>query len=200
MSDHLSAQEREPVAMHRIEVGVLGSARLTEPDGRWTQAYTLGGLLADAGYAVVSGGYGGLMAAVSRGAHERGGYVIGLSMLHWTGIEPNRWNADLRWSSTYGERLNHILRCDAVIALPGGVGTLSEMAVAWSASQTEGRALPIILLGDCWPPLVASFREHLIISDQDLNLLRFADSPEEAVQVVRHALQQPGQIGPGPHG
>jgi predicted Rossmann-fold nucleotide-binding protein len=121
-------------------------------------------------------------------------------MQHWTGIEPNRWNAALRWSNTYGARLDHLLRCDAIIALPGGVGTLSEMAVAWAASQTEVHALPIVLLGDCWPPIVQSFREHLVVSSEDLTLLRFAASPQEAVQAIRAELQQPGQARPGPRG
>lgn len=200
MSDTIAMDESIIPSPSRIEVGVLGSARLTDSDSRWTQAYTLGGLLADAGYVTVTGGYGGLMAAVSRGAHERGGHVIGLSMQHWTGIEPNQWNADLRWSNTYGARLNHLLNCDAIIALPGGVGTLSELAVAWAASQTEAHAQPIVLLGEGWPPLVQSFREHLVVSSEDLALLRFAVSPEEAVQAIQEGLQEPGQVKPGPRG
>jgi len=200
MSDNIQSGESTIPSPTRIEVGVLGSARLSDSDSRWTQAYILGGLLSDAGYVIVTGGYGGLMAAVSRGAHERGGHVIGLSMQHWTGIEPNRWNADLRWSNTYGARLNHLLNCDAIIALPGGVGTLSEMAVAWAASQTEARAQPIVLLGEGWPPLVQSFREHLVVSSEDLALLRFAASPEEALQTVQASLQQLGQARPGPRG
>lgn len=182
-----------------LEIGVMGSARLSEEDERWMQAYKLGELLAGEGYVVVTGGYGGLMAAVSRGAHEKGGSVIGLPMQHWQGIAPNRWNAALRWATDYGTRINHFLRCDAVIALPGGVGTLSELAVAWSASQTEGRAFPLVLLGDCWPPVVAAIRENLVVSDVDLNLLRFAASPEEALREIQAGLQDK-RVGPGPHG
>jgi uncharacterized protein (TIGR00730 family) len=188
-----------PATKGVFEVGVMGSARLGEDDERWQQAHTLGGLLAEAGFAVVTGGYGGLMAAVSRGVRERGGSVVGLPMRHWTGIEPNAWNVDLRWSSDYGSRLNHLLRCDAVIALPGGIGTLSEMAIAWAASQTEDPAQPLILLGDCWPPVIQAIREHLVVSDVDLNLLRFAASPEEAVREVQAGLQDRKQ-GPGPRG
>jgi len=182
------------------EIAVLGSARLTENDEWWAQAYKLGALLAKEGYAIVTGGYGGLMAAASQGAYETGGRAIGLPMQHWTGIAPNPWNADLRWSSDYGTRLNYILHCEAVIALPGGVGTLSEMAVAWSAIQTERRALPLVLLGDCWLQVIKVVRENLVVSDVDLNLLRFAASPEEAVREVRAGLQDKQWIGPGPHG
>lgn len=97
-------------------------------------------------------------------------------------------------------RLNHLRRCAAIIALPGGVGTLSEVAVAWAASQTEAHAQPIVLLGDCWPPIVQSFREHLVLSSEDLALLRFAASPQEALRAIQAALQHPGPARPGPRG
>src|SRR5260221_11098403 len=182
-NSHVNDSKRS--AGHGLEVGVLGSARLTENDGWWARAHKLGTLLAAEGFVLVEGGYGGLMAAVSRGAHEKGGRVIGLPMQHWAGIVPNQWNAGLRWSSDYGTRINHILRCDAIIALAGGVGTLSEMAMAWAASQTEGRSVPLVLLGDCWPPVIASIREHLVVSDVDLDMLCFAASPEAAIREIQ---------------
>lgn len=200
MSDNERESESQLHPTVGLEIGVMGSARLTEKDAWWVRAHQLGVLLAEKGFIVVTGGYGGLMAAISRGAYEMGGRVIGLPMQHWTSIEPNRWNADLRWSSNYGTRLNHLLRCDGIIALPGGVGTLSEMAIVWAASQTEGRALPLVLLGDCWPPVIQSVRENLVVSDVDLNLLRFAASPEEAVQELQAGLHDNMRIGPGPYG
>lgn len=199
MSDNSRENENMLAARAGLEIGVMGSARLTENDGWWARAYQLGALLAAKGFVIVTGGYGGLMAAVSRGAHEVGGQVIGLTMQHWTNVEPNQWNADLRWSRNYGTRLNHFLSCDGVIALPGGVGTLAEMALAWAASQTEGKALPLVLLGECWPPVIQSLRENLIVNDGDLNLLRFAASPEEAIRELQIGLQEK-QIGSGPHG
>ena len=200
MSDVMQVNAHKQPAEIGLEIAVLGSARLTENDEWWAQAYTLGALLAKEGYAIVTGGYGGLMAAASRGAHEAGGRAIGLPMQHWTGITPNPWNTDLRWSSNYGTRLNYILHCEAVIALPGGAGTLSEMAIAWVASQTEKRALPLVLLGDCWLQVIKVVRENLVVSDVDPNLLRFAASPEEGVRELRAGLQDKERIGPGPYG
>ena len=182
-----------------IEIGVMGSARLTESDEWWERAHQLGGLLAQKGFVIVTGGYGGLMEAVSRGAHEAGGKVIGLTMQHWDNLEPNQWNADLRWSTNYGTRLNHFLSCDGMIALPGGVGTLSEMALMWAASQTEKRVLPLVLLGECWPPIIQSLRENLIINERDLGLLRFAGDPEEAIRELEAGLQEK-RVGSGPWG
>lgn len=191
--------ENTQTAKPALEIGVMGSASLREDDGRWVLAHKLGELLAGEGYVVVTGGYGGLMAAVSRGAHEKGGSVIGLPMRHWSGVAPNRWNAALRWSTDYGTRINHILGCDAMVALPGGVGTLAELMMAWSASQTEGRALPLVLLGDCWPPLMQAIRENLVVRDADLDLLRFATEPEEALREIQAGLQDK-RVGPGPRG
>jgi uncharacterized protein (TIGR00730 family) len=181
-----------------LEVAVLGSARLGEQDSRWGLAQRLGELLAEEGYVVVTGGYGGLMAAVSRGAHARGGRVIGLPMRHWTGVEPNLWNAELRWSTGYGARIDHVLRCSAAIALPGGVGTLSELAMVWAASQTEEPSMPLILLGDCWPPLLRAIRRQLVVGDADIGLLRCVAGPQEALRELRAGLAERGRGGPRP--
>ncbi len=199
MSDTKHESDGLQSARTWLEIGVMGSARLTESDAWWSQARLLGELLAEKGFVVVTGGYGGLMAAVSRGAHEAGGKVIGLTMQHWTNVEPNEWNGDLRWSMNYGTRLNYFLNCDGMIALPGGVGTLSEMALMWAASQTERRALPLVLLGECWPPIIQSFRENLVINERDLGILRFASDPEEAIRELEAGLQEK-RISSGPYG
>jgi uncharacterized protein (TIGR00725 family) len=161
-------------------------------------AHRLGGLLAQHGLAVVTGGYGGLMSAVGQGVSESGGRVIGLPMRHWNELEPNHWNAELRWSDGYGTRLEHLLRCTGVVALPGGIGTLSEMAVIWAAAQTEASPPSIVLLGESWPPLIKAIGEHLVVGPHDLKLLRLVASPEEAIQ----ALTAPADRGsrPGPRG
>lgn len=200
MNKEVAKDQAQLSAEGRREIGVLGSARLGEDDARWEQARKLGGLLAGEGFAIVTGGYGGLMAAVSRGAHERGGSVIGLPMRHWSGVTPNQWNADLRWSTDYGTRINHLLHCQAIVALPGGIGTLSEMSTVWAAAQTEGRSLPLILLGDCWPPLLQAIRAHLVVDDRDLSLLRLSDSPEAVLHELQAGLQEHTWRGAGPHG
>jgi uncharacterized protein (TIGR00730 family) len=180
------------------EIAVLGSARIEPPDPRWEMAHRLGGLLAEHGFAVVTGGYGGLMSAVSQGVSENGGRVIGLPMRHWDSLEPNRWNAELRWSDGYGTRLDHLLRCSGVVALPGGVGTLSEMAVIWAAAQTEPNPPSIVLLGDGWRRLIKSIGEQLVVGPQDLKLLQLAASPEDAIQALTVPADHSGR--PGPHG
>ncbi|MGH2596254.1 MAG: LOG family protein [Actinomycetota bacterium] len=166
-------------------VAVLGSARLGPDDDTWAVAFELGRLLAVDGFAIVTGGYAGLMAAVSQGAREAGGHVVGLPMTAWTSLEPNEWNADLLWSGDYPERLGHLLACEAVIALDGGVGTLSELAVAWAARQTEDDAPMIVALGERWERLLGALREELVVVQRDIDLVHLVRTPEDVLKILR---------------
>jgi uncharacterized protein (TIGR00730 family) len=186
----MSAGATEP-----YQVAVLGSARLDEDAPAWSTAVELGRLLAEGGATVVTGGYQGLMAAVSRGAHEAGGHVVGLTMSGWTSLRPNEWVAEARASDDYGARLRELLDLGAVVALDGGVGTLSELAVVWAAAQTEPSAPAIIVLGEAWPRLLDAFRTELVIDERDLALIRVARTPAEAADIAltagRAARNQP---------
>jgi uncharacterized protein (TIGR00730 family) len=177
-------------------VSVLGSARLSEDSPDWETGLELGRLLATAGFTVITGGYGGLMEAVSRGAAEAGGHVVGLAMKSWTSLSPNSWNTELAWADGYPARLASMLDCHAVIALAGGVGTLSELAVAWAARQTEPGHCPIVLVGERWRRLVDEFARYLVIDSRDLTLIHVVGSPTQAVDAVLSALNQEA---PAPH-
>ena len=172
-------------------VAVLGSARLGRDDDTWAVAVELGRLLATDGFTIVTGGYAGLMAAVSQGARAAGGHVVGLPMTRWTNLEPNEWNTDLLWSGNYPERLGHLLACEAVIALDGGVGTLSELAVAWAARQTEDDAPMIVALGERWERLLNALGEELVVAQRDIDLVHLVRTPEDVMELFRN---------PPPHG
>jgi uncharacterized protein (TIGR00725 family) len=178
-------------------VAVLGSARLNEDDPAWAQAHAVGHGLAQRGAAVLTGGYGGLMAAVSRGAHEAGGTVVGLPMRDWEHLEPNAWNTELRWAADYPARLGELLTCAAVIALPGGIGTLSELAVVWAASQTEAEAPTLVALGPGWQAVLEAVAAHLVVGAEDMALVQAAGTPEEAVELAlaEGPVRRPGARG-----
>jgi predicted Rossmann-fold nucleotide-binding protein len=129
----------------------------------------------------MTGGYGGLMEVASGAAARAGGAVIGLPMRGWTALTPNQWNRELRWSRTYAERLGHLLAADAMIALDGGIGTLSEAAVAWSALQTEPAAAELIFLGTGWPPVLRALAENLVIDERDLAYATVCTDPDQAI-------------------
>jgi uncharacterized protein (TIGR00730 family) len=156
-------------------------------------ARCLGGLLAQAGWAVATGGYSGVMEAASRGAAEAGGHVIGVTSVvieNWrTDTRANSWIKEEIKFATLRERLYHLVDCcHAAIALPGGIGTLSEIAFTWSLLQTdEIKRKPLVLIGPMWGEIVSTFiREagvYLHPGDQDL--IRAVGSVEEAIDAIQ---------------
>ena len=164
-----------------LTIAVIGSARLSPPDPRCVPAEQIGAAIAAEGWAVMTGGYGGLMEVTSRAAAQAGGTVIGLPMRGWARLTPNRWNHELRWSDTYPERLAHFLTTDAVVAVDGGIGTLAEAAIVWAALQTEpGRARADLRRGRL-AEVLESFGAHLIIDDRDLGLVTVCPDPRLAI-------------------
>jgi uncharacterized protein (TIGR00725 family) len=187
-------------ARPRLTVAVIGSARLTPPDPRCVLAEQIGAAIAAEGWTVMTGGYGGLMEVTSRAAAEAGGTVIGLPMRGWTALTPNRWNHELRWSDTYPERLAHLLTADAMIALDGGIGTLSEAAVAWSALQTEPAAAELIFLGGGWPPVLRALADHLVIDARDLAYATVCADPDQAIAHIAKTQRGRARAVGQPHG
>src|SRR2546423_13388350 len=171
-------------AQERI-VTIFGGAKCTESDLEYSQAMRVGELLAGAGFTICTGGYSGTMEAASRGAHERGGRVIGITMKQFKS-EPNRYLSEKIPSEHFYERLQRlIIRSVGFIALRGGMGTVTEVSLVWNKLQTRVLASrPIVLLGDCWPPLMKEMQRHLAVSEDDLGLLDFAATPEEAVAII----------------
>jgi uncharacterized protein (TIGR00725 family) len=186
----VSAGEVSP-AESRIEIGVLGSARIGPDDPRHDAARRLGALLAGQGWTVVTGGYGGLMAAVSRGAAAAGGRTVGLPMTPWAHLTPDASNAELRWSEDYPQRLGFLLATRVAIALPGGIGTLAEATAVWAAAQTEPGTARLVLVGPAWRRLVAAFAADLVVDEKDLALPVMTDEIEAAIPAVRRLLEAP---------
>jgi uncharacterized protein (TIGR00730 family) len=171
-----------------VVVAVVGSARVSRDAPEWQEAYEVGALLAASGWGIMTGGYSGLMGAAAEGARSRGGSARGLPMTAWAQLTPDPAHDDLAWCATYGERLDHIARADVLVALPGGVGTLSEWAVAWASAQTELRPHGVVLVGRRWAQLVEQLRRILIAGDDDFALLTAAEGPQEVPARVREVL------------
>ncbi len=166
-------------------VTIFGGSKCREPDPEYAQALRVGELLADSGFTICTGGYSGVMEAASRGAHERGGRVLGITMSQFK-AEPNRYLTEKVPSEHFYERLQRlIVRSVGYIVVRGGMGTVTELSLVWNKLQT--RVLdprPLVLLGDCWPPIVQEWQRYLAVSDDDVKLLDFAGTPEEAVAII----------------
>lgn len=180
-------RERKALTMSNEKiVTIFGGSKCGEGDLEYSQAQRVGELLAEAGFTICTGGYSGTMEAASRGAHERGGRVIGITMKQFK-KEPNRYLTEKIPSEHFYERLQRlIVQSVGYIALRGGMGTVTEVSLVWNKFQTRVLDLrPLVLLGDCWPPLIKEFQRYLAVSDTDIELLNFANTPEEAVELIR---------------
>ncbi|MCU1265164.1 MAG: uncharacterized protein JWM21_1482 [Acidobacteria bacterium] len=167
-------------------VTIFGGAKCRETDPEYAQAQRVGELLATAGYTICTGGYLGVMEAASRGAHEAGGRVLGIVMNQFKS-EPNRYLTEKVATPHFYERLQRLItRSVGFIALRGGMGTVTELSLVWNKLQTGVIGpRPLVLLGDCWKPVVRSWRENLVVSEEDIAALDFARTAEEAVAIVR---------------
>ena len=166
-------------------VTIFGGSRCGENSVEYRQAREVGERLAEAGFTICTGGYLGVMEAASRGAREKGGRVFGIVMNQFRS-EPNRYLTDKVATNHFYDRLqNLIMRSVGFITIRGGMGTVTEISLVWNKLQTgviEKR--PLVLLGDCWKPVVECWQKNLPVSDTDVSWLDFADTAEEACQTI----------------
>ncbi|MEJ5241814.1 MAG: LOG family protein [Anaerolineales bacterium] len=176
-------------------VSVFGGSQPVEGDPAYAQAYALGYGLARQGHTVLTGGYIGTMEAVSRGAAEAGGHVIGVTCAEierWRPVGPNRWVKEEWRCETLIERLQRIIRASqAWIALPGGPGTLTEIALTWNLMIIGSiPTRPLILIGDGWRRLFEQMFNDLgtYTPLSQRSLLRFAADEQAALEILAHEI------------
>ena len=172
-----------------MKVSVFGGSQPKPGDAAYEEARLLGELLAQRGHVVLNGGYIGTMEAVSRGASEAGGHVIGVTCEEietWRQVKANAWVKEEIRKKTLIERLQVLIeKSDAAIALPGGPGTLAEIALTWNLMIVESRhRSPLILVGDGWQSVFAQVFEQqgIYTSENQRNLLQFAPDVKTAVE------------------
>lgn len=167
-------------------VTIFGGSKCKEESSEYADALRVGQLLAEAGFTVCTGGYAGVMEAASRGAHARGGRVLGITMNQFKS-EPNRYLTEKIPSEHFYERLQRLItQSVGYIALRGGMGTVTEISLVWNKLQTRVlEPRPLVLLGDCWPPVVQEWQRQLAVTDTDVGILNFAMTPEEAVAIIK---------------
>jgi len=172
----------------RKTISVFGSSRCSEQSDLYRTAYELGRGLGHAGFAIASGGYGGAMEAVSRGASESGGHVIGVVSSALPG-KTNRWVTETIVVPDWQERLHKLIALgDGYVACCGGTGTLVELAVAWEmmCKRVMPRR-PLIALGAFWRPVV----DLISTSDEGAGsegFVSFAHSVPAAIDALKSAM------------
>lgn len=182
-------------------VTVFGSALPGEGCAVYVEAQRLGRLLAEAGYALCNGGYRGLMEATARGAREAGGHTVGITCALWSS-PANPWIVEEVLTPTFRERLMTLIeRGDAYIALPGGTGTLAELALAWemmnkrTLSKTVGGRKPLLVMAPYWQPVIDCLRQEGQLNHGDpgwvaaaMDIVTLIKTPEQALEYLRKNL------------
>ncbi len=174
-----------------MNVTVFGGSQPQPGSPAYAEAYELGKMLAEAGHTVLTGGYIGTMEAVSRGASEAGGHVIGVTCAEierWRSVRANGWVKEEWRRETLMERLQVLVEgCDAAIALPGGPGTLTEIALTWNLMIVHSMPpKPLILTGAGWRSVFDRFFDefHSYMPVNQRDLILFAADVESAVNML----------------
>jgi uncharacterized protein (TIGR00730 family) len=179
-------------------VSVFGSAR-TKPTNRYYKlARKLGSMLGQAGYAVITGGGPGIMAAANRGAQEGGGLSVGcnIELPMEQGLNPYV-DLGIEFRYFFARKVMFVKYADAFVIFPGGYGTLDELFEALTLIQTKKvQDFPVILMGtEYWTGMIDWIRATLLkeaaITAADVDLLRLTDDPAEALEIIdAYAVKQ----------
>ena len=174
-----------------MRVSIFGSSKPTPGDKTYIEAFELGGLLAKRGHVVLTGGYMGTMEAVSRGAAEAGGHVIGVTcsdIEKWRAVGANQWvKEEIRKTTLTDRILGLIENCDAALALPGGPGTLAEISLMWNLMIIDSHhRRPLILIGDGWQSVIDQVYTSLdsYVSASQRELVQFAADNQTALEML----------------
>lgn len=175
-------------------ITVFGSSRPHEGDPHYAIAQGLGAALAVQGFVVCSGGYGGVMEAVSRGAKEVGGRTLAVTAEFFR-ARANRWVDEEVRVATWQERLFELVRiASGYVACPGGTGTLVELAVVWEMiNKRVMREKPFVAFGEFWQPIIERVREVEIghaskWGESTGPLIHFAHEPAHAAEYLATKL------------
>lgn len=181
----------EKLCLIRPSVSIFGSAR-TAPDNLWYQkAEETARQLSDAGFSVVSGGGPGIMEAANKGAQAGKSPSIGVNIQLPHEQSANQYqDISLNFRHFFARKVMFVKYASAYVVLPGGFGTLDELAEILTLVQTgKSRRIPIILVGaEFWAGLLDWFRDTLIaqgtISPDDMDLMQVCDEPEDIVAAI----------------
>ncbi len=192
-------------------VSVFGSARSRPGDPYYKLAEHLGRALAEAGFAVITGGGPGIMEAANKGAHEAGGVSVGLNICLPEEQETNEYQTvSLEFRYFFCRKVMFVRYAVAFVCLPGGFGTMDEFFESMTLIQTgKTEPFPVILLGrSFWSPLIEWMQRYqcennAFISPDDLTLCHVTDDVDETVRYIREHYdaylqrirQQPPQPG-----
>jgi len=174
------------VAAKRRRLTAFGSSRIGSEAAVFADVEALSGKLAREGWDGMTGGHQGMMAAFSRGIRQGSGHVRGITLERFPTPPDNTLSEEVR-AKDFFERMQVLIEdADAYLVLPGGLGTLAELAMTWdllAINVLEPR--PLILYGEMWSETVARMQSSLVMSvDHTFSLIRVCGSHEEVLAAL----------------
>ncbi len=195
---HKLANPFDPRKRERPLIAVFGSSRASRGDALFDEGLQMGRALAVNGFDVMTGGYTGVMEAVSQGAHDAGAQVLGITMKGFED-QANPYVMNEIYAPNFYARFRWLIdRADGWIAMRGGMGTLAEMTFAWQKLSLRMFAeRPLVLLGVQWRSILDSWLENMTVTLDDYRCLSVAATPEEACQALHAFFERGPAIRPG---
>ena len=181
----------EKLACIHPAVSIFGSARTPDSSPVYEKTVEIARLLSDAGFAVVSGGGPGIMEAANKGASAGKSPSVGVNIIlpHEQQSNPYQ-DVSVDFEHFFARKVMFVKYASAYVVMPGGFGTLDELAEILTLVQTrKSRSIPIILVErDFWAGLIDWFEKTMVgngtIDPEDMNLIRLIDEPHEIVEAI----------------
>jgi uncharacterized protein (TIGR00730 family) len=197
IADEFRAGFEKVALIDRPAVALFGSARVNEGSAPYVQAREVGRRFAEAGWAVVTGGGGGVMEGANLGAQEGGGLSVGFNIVLPHEQHPNPYlDISYTFDHFYARKVCFVRPSEGFVIFPGGFGTLDELYESLTLIQTgKIRHFPIVLFdSDYWAEMLAWIRGELLadgmISRDDIELLHVTDDADEAVGLVLECYER----------
>lgn len=170
-------------------IAVFGTSKAGDTDSVYQLAYQVGYGLAAAGFTIANGGYGGTMQASAQGAYAAGGRVIGVTCRAFRRGKANPYVTEEIPTDALEQRLAKLVELgDGYVVLPGGTGTLLELATIWEHKnkgfETAGK--PILVFRPFWEPVITAMQEA---DSRSSGCIAVVDSPDQVVQSLFTAFQ-----------
>ncbi len=192
-----SLERLQPRNLERFRVSIFGSSRVVTTDPLYSEAYTLGKRLADAGCDIVTGGGEGLMQAIDQGASlgalkQPADGELSVRTVTDGGTEP--LVERVYRHRTFFSRLHHFVRLSsAFIVLPGGIGSTLEAMMVWQLLQARHLPpIPFLLYGDHWRGLHGWLEDDALrqgyVSPEDIQLPTLVSTVDETVELILQTL------------
>ncbi len=182
----------EKLSVVSPSVSVFGSARTKPEDPYYVLAESIGRRLSDDGFAVVTGGGGGIMEAANKGAYAGKSQSVGLNIELPREQRPNPYqDLNLVYRHFFSRKVMFVKYASAYVVLPGGFGTMDELTEILTLIQTgKSRRIPVVLVGTpFWSGLIDWFRASLLdegaIAEQDLDLFSVVDTADDVLKVIQ---------------